>query len=396
MSNVPRKNGWQLAEQAGELTPDGTQRLLASAVWDADRVRDELQSYVVEQLSSVDGVLILDETGFLKKGKYSVGVKRQYSGAAGGIENCQIGVFLTYCTTRGQALIDRALYLPKEWVEDKLRRQQARVPETVVFAKKADLARQLLQHAFDAQVPHQWITADSIYGDDRPLREWLQKRKAWYVMGITRHHLLYYEGYRQRFDEIAASLPTSAWQQLSCGNGTKGERLYEWTLVSWRNVDYPDDELHAFLVRRNPFDPTDEAYFRVFAPAGTTLHTLVCVAGQRWKIEECFEVAKSELGLADYEIRSWQGWHRHMTLVMVALAFLAVMHYITNQLDMDKKTRCLWLPFPYLKFDIYSTRYSGLFYQHSTALWLGPAGDASTKPVRWQLTGVANKSYCAA
>lgn len=310
-------------------------------------------------LGNGTGVLVVDETGILNKGNGSVGVKRQYSGAAGGIENCQIGVFLTYSSERGHTFIDRALYLPKEWCEDKQRRAQTQVPETAQYAKKAELARVLLQRAFEAQVPHRWITADSIYGDDRQLREWLQKRKEWYVMGITRHHLLYYAGARQRFDEIAASLPSSAWQQASCGMGTKGERLYEWAMVSWRNWDYPDDELHAFLVRRNPHDPTDEAYFRVFAPAHTPLQTLVQVVGRRWTIEECFEVAKSELGLHHYEVRSWQGWLRHVTLVMFALAFLAVSRYVAHT---DKKMthRLTWLFSQFQKF--------GTFLSHSYGL----------------------------
>jgi SRSO17 transposase len=392
LSNTPRKNGWQMAEQAGESTPDGMQRLMSTAGWDEDGVRDVVREYIVEHMGSPDGVLVLDETGFLKKGKCSVGVKRQYSGAAGGIENCQIGVFLSYSSQRGHAFIDRALYLPKEWVEDKIRCQQAKIPDTVRFAKKAELARSLLQRAFDAQVPHQWITADSIYGDDRQLREWLQKHKAWYVMGITRHHLLFYDGARQRFDEIAASLPPSAWQQLSCGTGTKGERLYEWAMVTWCNWNYSEDELHAFLVRRNPLDPTDEAYFRVFAPANTSLQTLVEVVGRRWTIEECFEVGKSELGLDHYEVRSWQGWLRHTTLVMLTLAFLAVMRYLTNQVVMRKKTTlCLtWLSSPSQKFGICCTRCSGLFVQHSNTFWLGRAGDAFTKPALWLPTSVAS------
>ncbi len=314
LSDVPRKNGWQLAEQAGERRPDGMQRLLSTAVWDVDGVRDDLQVYVVAHLGAEEGVLVLDETGFLKKGEHSVGVKRQYSGTAGGIENCQVGVFLAYSSPHGHALIDRALYLPKEWVADKARRAQADVPDTVVFAKKTELGRAMLERAFAARVPHQWVTGDAIYGDDRRLRDWLEKRKEWYLLGVTRDEMLYYDGTRRRYDEIAARLPVEAWQQLSCGAGTKGERLSEWALVTWKPWQQPDDEMHAFLVRRNLTDPTDEAYFRVFAPAGTPLSTLVQIAGWRWTAEECFEVAKSEVGLDEYELRSWQGWYRHMTL----------------------------------------------------------------------------------
>jgi len=330
LSNMPRKNGWQLAEASGEHGPDGMQRLLNRAVWDVDGVRDEVQAYVAEHLGMPTGVLVVDETGFLKKGKHSVGVKRQYSGTAGGIENCQIGVFLAYASERGYALVDRALYLPKDWVEDQTRRQETHIPEAVGFATKPQLARMLLERALAAGIPHQWVTGDCIYGDDWRLRTWLERQRQWYVVGVTRDHLLYYDGARQRYDDIAATLPPQAWQQLSCGSGSKGERLYEWALVPWRNVDYPDDELHAFLVRRHPTDPTEEAYFRVFAPAGTPLQTLVQVAGRRWTIEECFELGKGEVGLDDYEVRHWLAWYRHITLGMLALAFLAVMRYETN------------------------------------------------------------------
>lgn len=336
LSNVPRKNGWQLAEASGEHGPDGMQRLLNRAVWDVDGVRDEVQAYVAEHLGMPTGVLVVDETGFLKKGKHSVGVKRQYSGTAGGIENCQIGVFLAYASERGYALVDRALYLPKDWVEDQARRQETHIPEAVGFATKPQLARMLLERALAAGMPHQWVTGDCIYGDDWRLRTWLERQRQWYVVGVTRDHLLYYDGARQRYDDIAATLPPQAWQQLSCGRGSKGERLYEWALVPWRNVDYPDDELHAFLVRRHPTDPTQEAYFRVFAPVGTPLQTLVQVAGRRWTIEECFELGKGEVGLDDYEARHWQAWYRHITLGMLALAFLAVMRYETNSRSTKK------------------------------------------------------------
>lgn len=362
LSDVPRKNGWQMAEEAGEARPDGMQRLMSSAVWDEDGVRDDVQAYVIEHLGAADGILVLDETGFLKKGKHSVGVKRQYSGAAGGIENSQIGVFLAYSSSKGHALIDRALYMPKDWIGDATRRAQAKVPETLSFAKKATLGRHLLDRAFSIGVAHQWVTGDCVYGDDHELRQWLQARKEWYVLGITCNHLLYYDGARQRFDEIAASLPATAWHQLSCGMGTKGERLYEWAMVSWHNVDYADDELHAFLVRRNPSDPTDEAYFRVFAPAGTPLDALAKVAGRRWTIEECFELAKNELGLDHYEVRSWQGWHRHSTLVMLSLAFLVVTRHLANHQTALKKTppqRHPWLSYPSLKFAICCIPYCG-------------------------------------
>lgn len=339
LSNVERKNGWQMAEAGGEATPDGMQRLLSKAVWDVDGVRDDVREYIKEHIGTADGVLVVDETGFLKKGLHSAGVKRQYSGTAGGIENCQIGVFLAYASPAGYCLIDRALYLPKEWIADQARRQEAKIPTEIDFATKPQLARVLLERALVSGMPHQWISADAVYGDDWSLRLWLEAQREWYVLGVTRDHLLYYDGARQRFDEIAASLPPTAWHVLSCGTGSKGERLYEWALVSWRNAHSPADELHAFMVRRNPTDPTDEAFFRVFAPAGTPLQALVRVAGQRWTIEDCFELAKGEVGLDHYEVRHWQAWYRHITLSMLALAFLVIMRQTMNHNTTKKATR---------------------------------------------------------
>lgn len=350
LSNVSRKKGWQLAEQAGDSRPDGMQRLLSSAVWDEARVRDEGCASVVEPLGAAEGVLVVDETGFLKKGSHSAGVKRQYSGRAGSIENCQVGVFLAYNSPKGHALIERALSLPKDWIADSLRREQAHVPAaTQTFAKKATLGRHRLARAFAAHVPHPWVVGDCGDGADLELRQWLQSRKEGYVVGITRHHRLYYQGARQRLDEIAADLPSSAWQPCSCGAGTKGERLYDWALVQWHTLDAFEDERHAFIVRRNLLDPTDEAYCRVFAPAGTSLSVLAPVAGQRWTIEDCFELAKDELGLDPYEVRAWHGWLRHTTFFMLTLAFLAVLRHSANPPPLDKKTsipRCLFVPSP--------------------------------------------------
>lgn len=383
LSDVERKNGWQIAEQAGEKRPYGMQRLLRTAAWDEDGVRDELRAYVVEHLGGPEGVLVLDETGFLKKGQHSVGVSRQYSGTAGGIENCQIGVFLAYASQAGHALIDRALYIPKGWLEDSRRREAAHIPSDLPYTKKTQLGRALLERAFAAKVPHEWVVADALYGDDRQLREWLQTQRQWYILGITRNHMLFYDGFRQRFDEIAASLPASAWQQLSCGDGSKGQRLYEWAMVSWRNYDYAQDELHAFLVRRNPLDPTDEAYYRVFAPVGTPLQTLVSVVGQRWTVEECFELAKGEVGLDHYEVRTWQAWYRAITLAMLALAFLVVIRHTMQLLDAEKKTtRRSSFSFRYLRSAAFCITYSGWSSRLSTLFWPGLAGGVH---INWRL-----------
>jgi SRSO17 transposase len=317
MSDIGRKNGWQLAEYAGEATPDGMQRLLSTAVWDVEGVRDDLRDYVVESLASVDGVLVVDESGFLKKGTHSVGVKRQYSGTAGRVENCQIGVFLGYASDKGQALIDRALYLPQEWAGDEARRREAKVPDEVTFATKPELGRQMLERAFAADVPARWVTGDSIYGGDRRLRLWLEEQRRWFVLGIAKDEPLWSGFYQQRADERAAALPEDAWIPLSCGAGAKGPRVYDWALLPLPRWGQSDAVLHALLVRRSLSDG-ELAYFVVFAPAGTALQTLVTVAGMRWTIEECFEVGKSETGLDEYEVRHWPGWYRHITLSMVA------------------------------------------------------------------------------
>lgn len=338
MSDIPRKNGWQLAEYAGETTPDGMQRLLGTAAWDVNGVRDELREYVVEEIGTPEGVLVVDETGFLKKGTYSVGVKRQYSGTAGRIENCQIGVFLSYASEKGHALIDREVYLPKEWAADEVRRTTAKVPAAIQFATKPELARQILERAFAADVPCAWVTGDSIYGGDRRLRVWLEEHRRWFVLGIAKNEALWCAFEQKRADEWAATLPDDNWQRLSCGNGAKGPREYDWALLPLpRWGQDPEEAFHALLVRRSLTDG-ELAYYVVFAPAGTTLQTLVTVAGQRWTIEECFELGKNEAGLDEYEVRHWPGWYRHITLSMWALAFLTVTRHQAVQTEQAEKT----------------------------------------------------------
>ena len=324
LSDVPRKNGWQLAEQAGERTPDGMQRLLSSSAWSADALRDELQGYVGEHLSDAEAVLVVDETGFLKKGDKSVGVKRQYSGTAGRIENCQIGVFLAYASGQGHTLIDRELYLPQEWAEDQARRTEAHVPQAVTFRTKPELAQQMLERAFASGLTSAWVTADSIYGGARSLRLWLEAREQPFVLAVAKNEALWCGLQQLRAEALAADVPAEAWQRLSCGDGAKGARTYDWTLIPLPRLLQSPSVLHALLVRRSLTDATDLAYYVVYAPADVTLLTLVEVAGQRWKVEECFELAKTEVGLDHYEVRHWEGWYRHITLSLWALAFLTV------------------------------------------------------------------------
>lgn len=320
LSKAERKNGWHLAEQAGDRRPDGMQRFLNAAHWDENALRDELRCYVLEHLESPNAIGILDETGFLKKGVESVGVKRQYSGTAGRIENCQIGVFFVYASEKGHTFLDRALYLPEEWASDSPRRLQAGVPEEVEFATKPKLALNMLEKAFEAGVKLAWVTGDEVYGKDRKLRLWLESQAQPFVLAIPCNEPLWADFKQIRADKI----PLSTWQVLSAGAGTKGEREYEWACAPL--VPPLQEEMRRWLfVRRSLSDPKELAYYAVFGPQDSRREAWVKVAGSRWKIEECFETAKGEVGLDQYEVRKWIAWHRHMTLAMWAHAFLTVL-----------------------------------------------------------------------
>jgi SRSO17 transposase len=323
LSAAERKNGWQLAEHLGDPTPDGVQHLLARADWDADAVRDDLTRYVAEHLGDPGGVLVVDETGFLKKGTKSVGVARQYSGTAGRIENCQVGVFLGYVTGRGRALLDRELYLPKGWASDAARRKAAGVPTGVRFATKLVLARRMVGRVLDAGVPAAWVTADAVYGSDYKFRRSVEERGLGYVVGVRADHAVHV-GWRQvRVRSLLAEVPERGWQRLSCGDGAKGPRLYDWAVC---RINCPEPESYArwLLIRRSVAAPAEVAYFVCGGPPGTGLRELVRVAGCRWAIEDCFELAKGDCGLDEYEVRSWVGWYRHVTLSLFALAVAAV------------------------------------------------------------------------
>ena len=323
LGDAERKNGWQLAEHLGDPTPDGVQHLLARADWDADAVRDDLVGYLTEHLGDPAGVLIVDETGFLKKGTKSCGVGRQYSGTAGRVENCQIGVFLGYATPKGRALLDRALYLPKDWAADADRRKAAGVPKVVAFATKILLARRMVERVVAAGVPARWVAADAVYGSDYHFRLTAETLGLGYVAGV-RADFAVFAAFRQvRVKTLLAEVPADGWRRLSCGDGAKGPRLYDWALF---RTPCPEPETYArwVLIRRSVTDPGDVAYFACGGPPATTLEDLVRVAGARWAIEDLFELAKGDCGLDEYEVRSWVGWHRHVTLSLFALAVLAV------------------------------------------------------------------------
>jgi SRSO17 transposase len=323
LSAAERKNGWQLAEQAGDRTPDGTQRLLNHARWDADEVRDDLRAYVVEHLGEAGGVLVVDETGFLKKGTKSAGVQRQYSGTAGRIENCQVGVFLAYAGSDGHALIDRELYLPKSWTDDQPRCREAGIPDSVEFHTKPQLARMMLARALDAGVPTAWVTGDEVYGGDGRLRRWLEERDVAHVLAVNRNQSLVSGLFRfERADQLAARVPAGAWRHLSAGQGAKGERIYAWARVAIRPLREPGRG-HWLLLRRS-LDDGELAYYVCYGPARTSLAELVRVAGVRWTVECGFQQGKGEAGLDHYEVRRYDAWYRHVTLSMLAQAFLAV------------------------------------------------------------------------
>jgi SRSO17 transposase len=322
MSPVKRRNGWQLAEQMGDATPDGVQRLLNTARWDVDGVRDDLQRYAVETLRSGEAIAVIDETGFLKKGTKSAGVKRQYSGTAGRVENCQIGVFLAYSTPLGHVLIDRELYLPKDWIHDLDGRREAKIPDSATFQTKPVLARQMLERAQTAGLTFDWVTGDSIYGSDRRLRLWLEEQQQPFVMAIKRDEALWGGIQQQRADVWSQQIAPTDWQRINVGDGAKGPRLSDWAALALPRWQQDPAWIHALLVRRSLKDCDDVTYYMVFARAETTLMDWVRVAGRRWTIEESFEQAKDELGLDEYEVRHYHGWYRHITLVMLAQVFL--------------------------------------------------------------------------
>ncbi len=311
-----------MAENAGDRTPDGVQDFLARMRWDADQVRNDLQAYVGAQLGDADAVLVLDETGFIKKGTKSVGVQRQYSGTAGRIENCQIGVFLGYASRHGHALIDRALYLPEVWANDAARRGAAGVPEETAFATKPQLGRQMLTRAFAAGVPCRWVIGDSVYGADYALRRCIERSGRGYVLAVTSRQRLGFKTVADWLEEV----PSNAWQRLSAGDGAKGPRLYDWAWLPY-GLDAVCGWQKGLLIRRKLAHPEAFTFYLTLAPDTTGLPELVRVAGTRWTIEACFEAAKGDVGLDQYEVRSWTGWHRHITLAMLAHAYLAVLRH---------------------------------------------------------------------
>jgi SRSO17 transposase len=354
LTSVKRKNCWQMAEALGASHPQGLQRLLFGALWDADQARDELEAFVVEVFGAPDGIAILDETGFVKKGVKSVGVKRQYSGTAGKVENCQVGVFLVYRSQRGTAFLDRCLYLPEEWCADPQRRVQARVPAGLTFQTKPELGIAMLERAWAHGVPMEWVSGDEVYGDSAALRQRVGQAQKKYVVAVSSKTPVWQEHPRlipagrgktgrprqrpclapdavawETVTEVVAALPATAWQRWVVGEGEKGPRRYDWVAlrVFEKHGSLPGPE-GWLLARRSVSDPDELAYFLSNAPADTALQTLAEVAGARWSVETAIEEAKGEAGLDEYEVRYWHSWYRHITLSMMAHAWLATMRQV--------------------------------------------------------------------
>jgi SRSO17 transposase len=353
LATVERKNSWQIAEVVGDKLPDASQRLLYRVTWDADAARDVLQQFVIETLGEDDGIGVVDETGFLKKGDKSVGVQRQYSGTAGKTENCQIGVFLSYVTSKGHTWLDRRLYLPETWATDGARRTAAQVPESVEMATKAEQACDMLEHAWQQGVPMAWVTGDEVYGDAPYLRDLVARHGRCYVLAVRSHTPVWVNRpaveeprahtggrpqTRPRLAEdaprateviaVVAGWPSAMWHRLTVAEGEKGPRTYDWACQ--RVVESRDglpERDGWLLARRSITDPTDIAYYLSNAPTDTSMLKLAQVASARYTVEQCIEEAKGETGLDEYEVRTWQSWHRHITLSMLAHAWLASTRY---------------------------------------------------------------------
>jgi SRSO17 transposase len=320
MAGLPRKNCWTIAEHAGDATPDGMQHLLERARWDADAVRDDVRGYVAGRLADSQAVLVVDETGDVKKGTATAGVQRQYTGTAGRVENAQVAVWLTYAGRRGHALIDRRLYLPRSWSGDPARRTAARIPEDVAFATKPALAAQMISAALDAGVSAAWVAGDEVYGADPGLRQELHDGRIGYVLAVAKDHHVVTGAGKARADALTVRLPRASWQRLSAGPGLKGHRWYDWAFVA---IEPEGTGSHWLMIRRNR--KTGElAWYRCWSPRHVPLADYARVAGRRWTTEENFQAGKGLAGLDEHQVRTWTAWHRWVTLAMLALAFLTI------------------------------------------------------------------------
>jgi SRSO17 transposase len=346
LGSEPRKTGWMRAEAAGDPGPWRQQAIVGRGHWDADALRDIVREYALETLSDPDAVLVIDETGFLKQGKASCGVARQYTGSAGKITNCQIGVFAAYVSRHGHAFIDRALYLSREWTDDPKRLKGSHVPDGIGFATKPQMARKMIARAIAAKVPFSFVAAETVYGTG-DIVNLLRKAGKGYVLGVAANHVFNTWGKKQfvrgTAEEIAQSLSKSAWRRMSSGEGTKGPRLHDWAYLELADLnagEYSDTLTgpwtRGLLIRRSIADPAELAFFSTWCPKATPMAKLVAIEGHRWAIEDSFETAKNEFGLDHNETRSWHGWHRHVSLVMLAFAMMAIIRHHANAVPLKK------------------------------------------------------------
>jgi SRSO17 transposase len=328
VAEVERKNGWQLAERAGYAHPRAIQRVLDRYAWDADAVRDALRAFVAAELGDPAAVLAVDETGFPKQGRHSAGVARQYCSTLGKRANCQVAVFLGYASPKGHVGLDRALYLPAAWTDDRVRCRAAGIPDDVPFRTKPQLALTMVERALDAGIVAAWVVADAVYGSDGKFRGALEARGQAYVLAVRSNQPLttwppYGLPNQHTAADLASRVPHAGWHRLSCGEGAQGPRRYDWAYLPVRPA-LRDGWVHALLVRRHPERPEEVACYLVYAPVTTPLAEMVRAAGARWTIDDTFKLAKGQVGLDHYEVRSWRGWYRHITLALLALAALTI------------------------------------------------------------------------
>jgi len=328
LSGAERKNGWQIAEKMGERTPYNVQQFINRGVYSSGELRDELRRYVGEELGEPEGIMIVDDTGFIKQGKKSCGVQRQYTGTVGKIANCQIGVFMTYASSKGHTPIDRRLYIPEKWFSEKERCREAGVPEDIGFQTKPELALEMLREATVAGMPYMWVGGDCAYGDYDAMREWLEENGKYYVLCVSMKE--YIKGVS--VGNIVKSLPSDGWFASSCGDGSKGARVYDWLTFEIGTVK--EGKKHTLLFRRSKSDPTEIRAYICYAPVGTPVQKLVEIAGTRWTVEMCFKESKGEVGLDQYEVRTYGAWYNHITFAMLALALITVI----SSKSLDSKT----------------------------------------------------------
>jgi SRSO17 transposase len=398
VAEVERKNGWQLAEQVGYAHPRAIQRVLDRYAWDADAVRDDLRAYVVAELADRQAVLVVDETGFPKQGTHSAGVARQYCGTLGKRANCQVGVFLGYASCKGHVGLDRALYLPQEWTDDRARCRQAGIPDDVPFRTKPQLALELVERALGAGVPAAWVAADEVYGNDGKFRRALEAREQAYVVAVRSDYpVTTWPPYGLPAQwtvttVVAAALAAGAvaWRRHSAGAGAQGPRRYDWAYLPVRPALQDGGWLHAVLVRRHPERTGELAYYLVYAPVRTPLEQVVRVAGARWTIDDMFKQAKGLVGLDHYEVRSWQGWYRHITLALLAFAVLTVATEKGGRRARAGAPRISRSPSR--RSAASSSDSSGprsVHHDRSVGLWRGPAGVGATRRLLSNATHVA-------